>query len=46
MSFDNAYEAITEDNDSRWAFGTGFDEPLAGVDTALPSGVDGGEVAA
>lgn len=48
MSFDNAYEAITEENDARWAFGTGFDDP--GVDTTLPSAVDGtvdgGELAA
>jgi ring-1,2-phenylacetyl-CoA epoxidase subunit PaaC len=37
MSFDNAYEAITEDNDDRhWAFGTGFDDPLAGVSRAAP----------
>ncbi|MCX2734325.1 phenylacetate-CoA oxygenase subunit PaaC [Saccharopolyspora sp. NFXS83] len=40
MSFDNAYEALTEQNDARWAFGTGFDDPLAGVDTAVPPGVD------
>jgi ring-1,2-phenylacetyl-CoA epoxidase subunit PaaC len=44
MSFDNAYEALTAaepDGESRWAFGTGFDDPLSGVDTALPDGVDG-----
>ncbi len=46
MSFDNAYEAITEDNDSRWAFGTGFEDPLSGVDTSVPSGVDGARLAA
>ncbi|GAA1955681.1 1,2-phenylacetyl-CoA epoxidase subunit PaaC [Amycolatopsis minnesotensis] len=46
MSFDNAYEAITEENDSRWAFGTGFDDPLSGVDTSVPSGVDGARLAA
>jgi ring-1,2-phenylacetyl-CoA epoxidase subunit PaaC len=47
VSFDNAYEAITEENDvSRWAFGTGFDDPLSGVDTSVPSGVDGGDLAA
>ncbi|MFC4004526.1 1,2-phenylacetyl-CoA epoxidase subunit PaaC [Prauserella oleivorans] len=40
MSFDNAYEAITEENDARWAFGTGFTDPLAGVDRSVPSGVD------
>jgi ring-1,2-phenylacetyl-CoA epoxidase subunit PaaC len=56
MSFDNAYEAITEENDSRWAFGTfggvgvsptGQSEgPLSGVDTTVPSGVDGARLAA
>ncbi|WP_158886955.1 1,2-phenylacetyl-CoA epoxidase subunit PaaC [Amycolatopsis anabasis] len=46
MSFDNAYEAITEENDSRWAFGTGFDDPLSGVDTIVPSHVDGADLAA
>jgi len=40
MSFDNAYEAITEENDARWAFGTGFEDPLSGVATELPAGVD------
>ncbi|WIX88316.1 1,2-phenylacetyl-CoA epoxidase subunit PaaC [Amycolatopsis sp. DG1A-15b] len=46
MSFDNVYEAITEENDARWAFGTGFDDPLSGVDTSVPSGVDAGRLAA
>ncbi|PXY33186.1 1,2-phenylacetyl-CoA epoxidase subunit PaaC [Prauserella endophytica] len=46
MSFDNAYEAITEENDSRWAFGTGFEDPLSGVDATVPSGVDGADLAA
>jgi ring-1,2-phenylacetyl-CoA epoxidase subunit PaaC len=46
MGFDTAYEALTEDNDPRWAFGTGFADPLAGTDTALPPGVDGGDLAA
>ncbi len=49
MSFDNAYEAIVEEHpegDTRWAFGTGFDDPLAGVDTTLPDGVDGADLAA
>ncbi|MFD9890603.1 1,2-phenylacetyl-CoA epoxidase subunit PaaC [Amycolatopsis sp. NPDC059027] len=46
MSFDNVYEAITEENDARWAFGTGFDDPLSGVDTTVPSGVDGAALAA
>jgi ring-1,2-phenylacetyl-CoA epoxidase subunit PaaC len=47
MGFDTAYEAITEENDSsRWAYGTGFADPLAGVDTSLPAGVNGADVAA
>jgi ring-1,2-phenylacetyl-CoA epoxidase subunit PaaC len=46
MSFDTAYEALTENNDARWAFGTGFDEPLAGVDTSVPEGVAGADLAA
>lgn len=42
-----AYEGLVEaDDDSRWAFGTGFDDPLAGVDTTLPDGVDGADLAA
>ena len=47
MPFDSAYEAITEENDShRWAFGTGFTDPLAGVDTSVPAGIDGADLAA
>lgn len=47
MSFDNAYEALSEGaDDSRWAFGTGFDDPLAGVDTTVPAELDAAELAA
>jgi ring-1,2-phenylacetyl-CoA epoxidase subunit PaaC len=46
MSFDNVYESLTEENDARWAFGTGFEDPLSGVDTSVPSGVDGSRLAA
>jgi ring-1,2-phenylacetyl-CoA epoxidase subunit PaaC len=48
MGFDTAYEAISEDTDSghRWAFGTGFSDPLAGVDTTVPAGVDGADLSA
>ncbi|WIX79098.1 1,2-phenylacetyl-CoA epoxidase subunit PaaC [Amycolatopsis carbonis] len=46
MSFDNVYEAITDDNDARWAFGTGFADPLSGVDITVPTGVDAAELAA
>ncbi|HEV8562355.1 MAG TPA: 1,2-phenylacetyl-CoA epoxidase subunit PaaC [Actinophytocola sp.] len=46
MSFDNAYESITESNDEQhWAFGTGFDDPLSGVDRAVPSEVDSVDLA-
>lgn len=46
MGFDTAYEVITEEHDeTRWAFGTGFEDPLAGVDTTLPIGVDGTDLA-
>lgn len=47
MGFDSAYEAITEEQDEhRWAFGTGFTDALAGVDTAVPDGVDAAQLAA
>ncbi len=48
MGFDTAYESINEETDSghRWAFGTGFTDPLAGVDTSLPAAVDGHDLAA
>jgi ring-1,2-phenylacetyl-CoA epoxidase subunit PaaC len=48
MAFDSAYEAINEETDGthRWAFGTGFTDPLAGVDTTVPDGVDGADLAA
>lgn len=40
---DNAYAGLLDaDTDpvGHWAFGTGFDDPLAGVDTRLPAGLD------
>jgi len=38
---ENAYTSLIEaDDDARWAFGTSFDDPLAGVDTTVPRGVD------
>jgi len=47
MSFDAAYEALTDhDDDARWAYGTGFTDPLAGVDSAVPHGVDRGDLTA
>jgi len=47
MSFDAAYEALTDhDDDARWAYGTGFTDPLAGVESAVPQGVDRGDLTA
>lgn len=44
---DHVYAAITDvQDDARWAFGTGFDDPLSGVDTTVPSTVDGEDLAA
>jgi ring-1,2-phenylacetyl-CoA epoxidase subunit PaaC len=39
---ETVYEALgnAQDDHGHWAFGTGFDEPLAGVDTTVPDGVD------
>ena len=47
MSFDDAYQALTDhDDDARWAYGTGFTDPLAGVPTEPPAGVDVADLAA
>ncbi|SDQ52231.1 1,2-phenylacetyl-CoA epoxidase subunit PaaC [Thermostaphylospora chromogena] len=47
MTRDNAYEALSDPaGDPRWAYGTGFSDPLAGMDTAVPADVDGGDLAA
>ena len=41
-----AYQALAEGSgDQRWAFGTGFTDPLEGIDTAVPEGVDGSALA-
>jgi ring-1,2-phenylacetyl-CoA epoxidase subunit PaaC len=41
---DNPYDLLAEDHDAghRWAFGTGFTDPLEGVDTSVPDGLDPG----
>ena len=38
---ETVYDALgnAADDHGHWAFGTGFDEPLAGVDTTVPEGV-------
>ena len=45
---DNPYDELADEHgaDARWAFGTGFTDPLAGIDTAVPDGVDGAALAA
>lgn len=44
---ENAYSGLLQDTaEGHWAFGTGFDDPLAGVDTTIPDGVDPAEVSA
>jgi ring-1,2-phenylacetyl-CoA epoxidase subunit PaaC len=44
---DNPYDLLTagDGDDHRWAFGTGFTDPLAGVDTGVPVGVDASALA-
>lgn len=42
---DNAYAGLLVD-DTHWAFGTSFEDPLEGVDTTVPEGVDAGALAA
>ncbi|NEC72740.1 1,2-phenylacetyl-CoA epoxidase subunit PaaC [Streptomyces rochei] len=48
MSDDQVYLTLAEghEDDTRWAYGTGFEDPLHGVDTAVPEGVDAAELAA
>jgi ring-1,2-phenylacetyl-CoA epoxidase subunit PaaC len=42
-----AYQALAgETEDHRWAFGTGFTDPLEGIDTSVPDGVSARELAA
>jgi len=41
MAFDDAYDALTDhEDDTRWAYGTGFADPMAGVAQEIPDGVD------
>ena len=47
---DSAYDGLLDHHtvmdDSQWAFGTAFEDPLAGVDTTVPDGVDPAALAA
>ena len=43
----NAYTGLVEPGEEeRWAFGGGFDDPLSGLDVAVPAGIDGAGLAA
>ncbi len=54
MADESVYDALLDHDgldhgdpgDGQWAFGTSFEDPLAGVDTTLPDGVDGAALAA
>jgi ring-1,2-phenylacetyl-CoA epoxidase subunit PaaC len=42
-----AYQALADETDDhRWAFGTGFTDPLEGIDTSVPDGIDAAALAA
>jgi ring-1,2-phenylacetyl-CoA epoxidase subunit PaaC len=43
----NPYDLLAQDQDAghRWAFGTGFTDPLEGIDTSVPGGVDAAALA-
>jgi ring-1,2-phenylacetyl-CoA epoxidase subunit PaaC len=48
MNEDNPYDLLAADDEGhhRWAFGTGFADPLEGVDTSVPDDVDAAALAA
>ena len=37
----SVYDGLVGGDPSHWAFGTDFEDPLAGVDTTVPEGVFG-----
>src|SRR6201991_3023164 len=39
---DTPYDHLSDEHayDHRWAFGTGFTDPLEGIDTTVPAGLD------
>ena len=42
-----AYQSLADETeDHRWAFGTGFTDPLEGIDMSVPDGVDAAALAA
>jgi ring-1,2-phenylacetyl-CoA epoxidase subunit PaaC len=47
MADDTPYAGLADEHgdEHRWAFGTGFTDPLEGIDTAVPDGVDAAALA-
>ena len=45
---ETVYDALdhAHGGEGQWAFGTGFDDPLAGVDTTVPEGIDPADLGA
>src|ERR1035438_9137178 len=42
----DAYQGLSEESeDHRWAYGTGFTDPLEGIDASVPDGVDAAALA-
>ncbi|HCB04465.1 MAG TPA: phenylacetate-CoA oxygenase subunit PaaI [Nocardioides bacterium] len=41
----SVYDGLLGTDTSQWAFGTDFEDPLAGVDTTVPDDLDAGELA-
>ena len=41
----SVYDGLTGGDESQWAFGTDFEDPLAGVDTTIPDGMDAAALA-
>ncbi|WP_028660125.1 1,2-phenylacetyl-CoA epoxidase subunit PaaC [Nocardioides insulae] len=48
LDHESVYDGLAdlEGDASQWAFGTSFEDPLAGVDTTIPEGVDPADLAA
>ena len=42
----SVYDGLLGSDPTQWAFGTDFEDPLAGVDTTVPAGLDAAELAA
>ena len=46
MTHESVYDGLFGGESDQWAFGTDFDDPLAGVTAAVPEGADPGQLAA